>query len=224
MGTIQFLCFIFLWTTLVYDTIARWSWSPQGWSRSEHILDFAGGTVVHISSGSAATAIGIYFGLKWWIWHRFTDSDRQTVNQTFEASTKLWKPQSVSYVSLGTMLLWFGWFGLNGGSELAANPRAALAFVNTQTAPCFGGVTSLMLHWIIYAGPFEATRQPKDRRPDASQAFCGGVIIALVAITPAAGYVRVSPLICGLLTEYSRSPSNTLLYSAYLLPYSWNSQ
>jgi Amt family ammonium transporter len=190
MGTIQFLCFIFLWTTIVYDTIARWSWNPQGWSRSKfHTLDFAGGTVVHISSGAAATAIGIYFGLKMWLWQRYTDKDRATVTQVFEDHKKLWKPQNVSYVLLGTILLWFGWFGFNGGSELGANPRAALACVSTQTAPCFGGVTSLILHWFLYDGPIKATRKPRQERPDASQAFCDGVVIALVAITPAAGYV-----------------------------------
>jgi ammonium transporter, Amt family len=188
MGTIQFLVFIFLWTTIVYDTIARWSWNPQGWSRSKfNTLDFAGGTVVHISSGAAATAIGTYFGLKMWIWRSFTHKARDRVNRLFEEHKKLSKPHNVSYVMLGTILLWFGWFGFNGGSELAANPRAAMACVNTQTAPCFGGVTSLILHWILWA----ARNKPKHTQPDASLAFCSGVVIALVAITPAAGYVSV---------------------------------
>src|ERR1700744_1206909 len=92
IGTIQFLIFIFLWTTFVYDTIARWSWNPQGWSRSKlNTLDFAGGTVVHISSGSAATAIGMYFGLKMWFWHTYTTKD-SVKNKLFEDHIKLWKP------------------------------------------------------------------------------------------------------------------------------------
>jgi Amt family ammonium transporter len=222
IGTIQFLCFIFLWTTLVYDTIARWSWNPQGWSRSElHTLDFAGGTVVHISSGAAATAIATYFGLKLWIWKSYTHSGPDAINEVIKAHMPSWKPQNVSYVLLGTIILWFGWFGFNGGSELAANPRAALACVSTQMAPCFGGITSLILHWFLYAGPIKACKEPRHIRPDASQAFCGGVVIALVAITPAAGYVCISPGHI-FLTKLSRSQSNMLLYSACFLRYFLN--
>jgi Amt family ammonium transporter len=193
MGTIQFMCFIFLWTTIVYDPIARWSWNPQGWSRSKlDTLDFAGGTVVHISSGSAATAIATYFGLKMWASLRYAkDSDIAALEQRFDEHKQLSKPQNISYVMLGTILLWFGWFGFNGGSELAANPRAASACLSTQTAPCFGGLTSLILHWFMYTGPIRRARRPRGERPDASQAFCDGVVIALVAITPAAGYVCV---------------------------------
>jgi ammonium transporter, Amt family len=185
IGTIQFLIFIFLWTTVVYDPIARWSWHPQGWSRSKlHTLDFAGGTVVHISSGAAVTAIAVYYGIKMFCWEK-TAADINVVKNRRAAQMEVWKPQNITYVCLGTVFLWFGWFGFNGGSELSANSRAASACVSTQTAACFGGVTSLILHWTIARW----RNHQRGERDDAAQVFCDGVIIALVAITPAAGYV-----------------------------------
>jgi ammonium transporter, Amt family len=95
------LLFVFIWSTLVYDPIACWTWNANGWSHQLGVLDFAGGTVVHISSGSAALAISIFLGQR----HGF--------------GTELvgYKPHNTSYVVLGTALMWFGWFGFNGGNS-----------------------------------------------------------------------------------------------------------
>jgi Amt family ammonium transporter len=188
-GTIQFLIFIFLWTTIVYDPIARWSWSPQGWSNHLYSsLDFAGGTVVHISSGAAATAIGTYWGFKVLRWKK---SPRFTTPEEYDearlARVETTKPQNIIYIGLGTMLLWMGWFGFNGGSELSANARAASACISTQTAACFGGLSSLIIHWI--AGAIKEKKNLKSESNETTQVFCDGVVVALVAITPAAGYV-----------------------------------
>jgi len=90
------LLFIFIWSTLVYDPIACWTWNPNGWSRRLGVLDFAGGTVVHISSGTTALAISIFLG-------------RRQGNLAY-------KPHNTTYVILGTIFLWFGWFGFNGGN------------------------------------------------------------------------------------------------------------
>jgi Amt family ammonium transporter len=191
----QFLVFIFLWTTVVYDPIARWTWDSQGWSRTKlNTLDFAGGTVVHISSGAAVTAIGCYYGLKrWWVEHKVRN-DPQALSAEIEnrtAHVSRLEANDVTSVCLGTMLLWFGWFGFNGGSELAANPRSASAFMNTQTAPCFGGVTSLVIHWgLNWYQKKWGEEEDESEKSDSALAFCNGVVVALVAITPAAGYVR----------------------------------
>lgn len=93
------LLFIFIWSTIVYDPIACWTWNKNGWSDKLGVLDFAGGTPVHISSGSAALAISIYLGRR-----RGYGTERLS-----------YKPHNTTYVILGTVFLWFGWFGFNGG-------------------------------------------------------------------------------------------------------------
>ena len=89
------LVFVFLWATLVYDPIACWTWNPHGWSSVNGSYDFAGGTPVHISSGSAALAISIYLGKR----------------RGYGTEALAYKPQNTTYVVLGTIFLWFGWFG-----------------------------------------------------------------------------------------------------------------
>ena len=89
------LVFVFLWATLVYDPIACWTWNPNGWSLSHGSYDFAGGTPVHISSGSAALAISMYLGKR----------------RGYGTEALAYKPQNTTYVVLGTIFLWFGWFG-----------------------------------------------------------------------------------------------------------------
>ena len=89
------LVFVFLWATLVYDPIACWTWNPHGWSFVHGSYDFAGGTPVHISSGSAALAISIYLGKR----------------RGYGTEALAYKPQNTTYVVLGTIFLWFGWFG-----------------------------------------------------------------------------------------------------------------
>jgi Amt family ammonium transporter len=154
------IVFIFLWTTLVYDPIACWTWNPKGWSYIMGGLDFAGGTPVHISSGTAALAISIYLGPR----------------RGYGTERLAYKPHNTSYVVLGTVLLWFGWFGFNGGSALAANLRAAQACIVTNLAASVGGLT-----WMAWDYRLE--------RKWSAVGFCSGAICGLVAITPASGYV-----------------------------------
>jgi Amt family ammonium transporter len=94
------LAFVFIWTTIVYDPIAYWTWNKNGWSDDLGVLDFAGGTPVHISSGTAALAISIYLPRR----------------RGYGTEQLLYKPHNTTYVILGTVFLWFGWFGFNGGA------------------------------------------------------------------------------------------------------------
>ncbi|KAF9430410.1 hypothetical protein BGZ94_006980 [Podila epigama] len=151
------LVFIFLWTTFVYDFIACWTWGGNGWSLVMGGLDFAGGTPVHISSGAAALAYAIVLG-------------RRAGDQ------KDFRPHSMSNVVIGTVFLWFGWFGFNGGSALSANVRAAMACVVTNLAASIGGMTWVLLDY-------------RHDRKLSVLGFCSGAVAGLVAITPGAGYV-----------------------------------
>jgi ammonium transporter, Amt family len=124
------LVFVFAWSTVVYDPIACWIWNSNGWSFKLGGLDFAGGSPVHISSGTAALVISIYLGKR-----RGYGTDRLA-----------YKPNNTSYVVLGTALLWFGWFGFNGGSALSANLRAAQACVVTNLCASVAGLTWML--WV----------------------------------------------------------------------------
>ena len=154
-----YVLFMILFSLLIYAPIAHWTWSPDGLLYKMGVLDFAGGTVVHISAGCSALAGAILL-------------KRRRVLATGETV----KPARVTYVLLGTGLLWFGWFGFNAGSALAANSLAIDAFANTNTASAAAG-----LCWIF----FDSIR---GRKPSAL-GFCIGAVVGLVAITPAAGYV-----------------------------------
>ncbi|KAG6827600.1 hypothetical protein H0H92_011173 [Tricholoma furcatifolium] len=154
------LVFVFLWSTLVYDPIACWTWNSNGWSFVLGGLDFAGGTPVHISSGTAALAISIYLGKR----------------RGYGTARLAYKPQNTSYVVLGTVFLWFGWFGFNGGSALSANLRAAQACIVTNLAASVGGLT-----WMLWDYRLE--------KKWSAVGFCSGAIAGLVAITPASGFV-----------------------------------
>lgn len=154
------LVFVFIWSTIVYCPLACMTWNAKGWSYVKGGLDFAGGTPVHISSGTAALAISIY--LK---------------KRTGYGTEKLaYKPHNTTYVVLGTVFLWFGWFGFNGGSALSANLRAAQACVVTNLAASVGGIT-----WMLWDYRLE--------RKWSAVGFCSGAICGLVAITPASGFV-----------------------------------
>lgn len=154
------LVWVFVWATLVYDPIACWTWNPRGWGYKLGVYDFAGGTPVHISSGTAALAISIYLGKR----------------AGYGTERLSYKPQNTSYVVLGTALLWFGWFGFNGGSALSANLRAAQACIVTNLAASVGGVTWLLWDWRL-------------ERKWSAVGFCSGAIAGLVAITPGSGFV-----------------------------------
>ena len=153
-----YVAFLVLWSFLVYDPLAHWVWGQGGWLATRGALDFAGGTVVHISAGVSALVVARLLG------------PRQDFRRTPLA------PHSVPLVLLGAGLLWFGWFGFNAGSALAANGIATLAFVNTNAAAAAALVTWAAL---------DTLRLGKATAVGAAT----GAVAGLVAITPAAGYV-----------------------------------
>ncbi|KAJ2771118.1 hypothetical protein IWQ57_002356 [Coemansia nantahalensis] len=153
------ILFSFIWSTLVYDPIAYWSWAPSGWLFKLGELDYAGGTPVHISSGFAALAFSIVLGKR-----------KGYGQEKFE-------PHNYLNIILGAALLWFGWFGFNGGSAVASNSRAGMAVAVTHIAACMGG-----LSWSIVA-------YFRNGFKFSSFHFCSGAVAGLVTITPGSGYV-----------------------------------
>ncbi|HVX28213.1 MAG TPA: ammonium transporter [Parafilimonas sp.] len=156
-----YVLFTVLFSLLVYAPLAHWSWNPGGFLFKMGALDFAGGTVVHISAGCAALAGAIV--LKPRKMHKL---NKETV------------PANIPYILIGTGLLWFGWFGFNAGSALAANSLSVSAFATTNTAAAAAG-----LSWMF----FDVL---KGKKPSVT-GFCVGAVVGLVAITPAAGYVAI---------------------------------
>jgi len=159
-----FLVFILLWATFVYGPVCHWVWGVGGWLKNLGVLDFAGGTVVHINAGIAALATALIIG------------KRKNVEKNIPA------PHNMPFVVLGTALLWFGWFGFNAGSALAANGLAVNAFVVTNTAAASAGLSWAVIEWIRNGKP-------------TIFGVCSGAVAGLVAITPAAGFVSVIPAI-----------------------------
>jgi Amt family ammonium transporter len=157
----SYLIFLCLFSLFIYCPLAHWTWHPNGFLRTMGVLDFAGGTVVHMAGGLAALAGAVFLG------QRASHRRCEPVS-----------PAHIPYVLLGTGMLWFGWFGFNAGSALAANGLAARAFLTTNTASA-----TAMLAWIFFDGV-------KGRKPSALGA-CIGAVVGLVAITPAAGFVSV---------------------------------
>ncbi len=157
-----YLLFICLFSLFIYCPLAHWTWHPHGFLRQWGVLDFAGGTVVHMSAGFSALAGAIVLG-------------RRRSHQEGGVHT----PSNIPYVLLGTGMLWFGWFGFNAGSALSSNATAAMAFATTHIASA-----SAMLGWIF----FDVAR---GRRPSALGG-CIGAVVGLVAITPAAGFVSIA--------------------------------
>src|SRR5580765_801977 len=157
----SFLLFIVLFSLLVYAPLAHWSWHPQGFLAKMGALDFAGGTVVHISAGCAALAGAMVL-------------KRRKVH----IEQKEIPPANVPYVLIGTGLLWFGWFGFNAGSAGAASSLSVSAFATTNTAAAAAG-----LSWMF----FDVL---KGKKPSVL-GFCIGAVVGLVAITPAAGFVAI---------------------------------
>ncbi len=164
------LVFTVLWLTFVYAPLCHWVWHPDGWLFQLDALDFAGGTVVHINAGAAALAGALFVGRR-----------RDSVAET--------RPHDVSKVVLGAGLLWFGWFGFNAGSALAADGSAINAFVQTQISAAGGLLAWTFLSW-RYTG-----------HPSIIGAATGAVA-GLVAITPAAGSVGLWPATDGYLNFF----------------------
>jgi len=157
----SFLVLTILWATLVYDPLAHWVWGMGGWMRKLGALDFAGGIVVHVSSGVSALVMALMLGKR--------------VGYAREP----FRPHNLPFTVLGGALLWFGWFGFNAGSALAANELAANAFVTTNTATAAAGLTWALIEWRLHGAP-------------TVLGAVTGAVAGLVAITPACGFV--SPL------------------------------
>jgi Amt family ammonium transporter len=154
----SYLVFLIFWSILIYIPLAHWIWGG-GFLARMGVVDFAGGTVVHISAGFAALASVFIVGKR-----RILPNEKT-------------QPHNITYVALGTGLLWFGWFGFNGGSALAANGLAAIAFVNTDIAGSMAMITWLFISWI------------HEGKPSMTGALTGAVA-GLATITPGAGYVQ----------------------------------
>ena len=169
MRFVAYLAFGVIWTTIIYDPLAHWVWGDGGWLRKLGALDFAGGTVVHISAGTTAVVLALFLGPR----------------RDFKRIPNV--PHNVPFALLGAGLLWFGWFGFNAGSALAADGIAANALVTTHSAAAAGMITWLVLELV------------KGGRATAVGAATGAVV-GLVAITPAAGFVTpLSAILMGAL-------------------------
>jgi Amt family ammonium transporter len=159
------LLFIVLWVTLIYAPIAHWVWGVGGWLRVMGVIDFAGGLVVHLSAAMSAVAAALVVGR------------RKGIDQAHEV-----RPNNVPFVILGAAILWFGWFGFNAGSALAANGIAVQALVNTNLAAAGAAVSWMLVDWSRKGKP-------------SAVGIAVGAVCGLVAITPAAGYVAAMPAI-----------------------------
>jgi Amt family ammonium transporter len=155
----SFLVFTILWATFVYDPLAHWLWGTGGWLKNLGALDFAGGIVVHTSSGVSALVMCILLGKR--------------VGYKKEP----FRPHNLPFTVLGAALLWFGWFGFNAGSALAANDLAANAFVATHVATAAAGLTWALIEWQQHGAP-------------TVLGVSTGAVAGLVAITPACGFVN----------------------------------
>lgn len=155
-----FLVFTGLWATIVYDPVCHWVWGVGGWLRNFGVLDFAGGTVVHVTAGFSALAIALVIGKR------------------LGYGKDNMEPSNIPLVVLGAALLWFGWFGFNGGSALASNGLAVSAVVATNTAGAAAALVWMILSWL-------------HRRPSVL-GVATGAVVGLAAVTPASGFV--SPL------------------------------
>jgi len=163
-----YLIFTLLWATFVYDPIAHWVWGSGGWLRNMGVMDFAGGTVVHINAGIAALVTALIIGKR-------TCYDKYAI-----------APHNLPFSVLGAALLWFGWFGFNAGSALAANGIAVNAFVVTNTAGAVAALTWALIDWKLNGNP-------------TMLGTISGAVAGLAAITPAAGFVGIgAALIIGI--------------------------
>ncbi|TIB69675.1 ammonium transporter [Wallemia mellicola] len=154
------MIFMLCWTIIVYNPIAHWTWNENGWLAVLGSLDFAGGSPVHINAGTAALAISFFLG-------------KRRGHGTLQLA---YRPHSPVLVFLGTVFLWIGWFGFNGGSAFGANMRAAQACIVTNLSASVGGITWMFLDWRL-------------EKKISAVGFCSGAIAGLVCITPGSGYV-----------------------------------
>ena len=162
-----FLLFSLLWATFVYDPAAHWVWGIGGWLRNMGALDFAGGAVVHITAGVSALAVAMVIG------------KRKGYGKT------PMEPSNIAFTVLGAFLLWFGWFGFNGGSALSAGPLAASTILATNSAGAAAGLTWMIISWV-------------HKRPSVL-GLATGAIVGLAAVTPASGFINpLSAIVIGM--------------------------
>ncbi|NTW35204.1 MAG: ammonium transporter, partial [Syntrophobacteraceae bacterium] len=152
-----YLVFVLLWSLLVYDPLAHWVWGG-GWLARLGALDFAGGLVVHLSSGVSSLVLV------------------QLLGKRRGFPSEMFVPHNLTLTVLGVGLLWFGWFGFNAGSALAANASAALAFANTMVAGAAAGTSWMMVEWVVAGKP-------------SALGLASGIVAGLASVTPAAGFV-----------------------------------
>ena len=170
----SFIVFSLLWTILVYNPVCHWIWGAGGWLAAKGVLDFAGGLVVHLTSGAAALAAVLVMGPR------------------YGYGKRNFAPHNLPMTVIGTGLLWFGWFGFNGGSALAANGIAATAFISTHLAGMTGMAMWVIMEWLQHGG-----------KPTTLGAASGGVA-GLATVTPAAGFVGpISAMIIGLIAGFA---------------------
>ena len=164
-----YVAFALLWSTLVYDPVAHWTWGDGGWLAQLGVLDFAGGTVVHWTAGLSALVSALFIG------------------QRLGYGKERFIPHDMTMTLAGAGLLWFGWFGFNAGSALAAGQNAALAFATTHIAAAAAAMSWVIAEWIYRGKP-------------TLLGFASGLVAGLVAITPNAGFVGpMAALVIGLL-------------------------
>jgi len=174
-----YVAFALLWSTLVYDPVAHWTWGDGGWLAQLGVLDFAGGTVVHWTAGLSALVSALFIGRR------------------LGYGKERFIPHDMTMTLAGAGLLWFGWFGFNAGSALAAGQNAALAFATTHIAAAAAAMSWVLAEWIYRGKP-------------TLLGFASGLVAGLVAITPNAGFVGpMAALVIGLL-------AGVVCYSAVL--------
>lgn len=171
------MVFTFVWATIVYCPLACWAWNVNGWGYVYGVLDYAGGGPVEIGSGMSALAYSMVLGRR---------QDRMMLN---------FRPHNVSLILLGTVFLWFGWLGFNGGSSFGANLRATMACWNSNLTAAFAGIAWVLLDWRL-------------ARKWSMVGWCSGTISGLVAATPASGYITpwgsvVLGIVTGIVCNYA---------------------
>lgn len=183
---IPMMVFIFFWATLVYCPIACWAWNVNGWAFKYGVMDYAGGGPVEIGSGMSALAYSMVLGRR---------QEKMMIN---------FRPHNVSLITLGTVFLWFGWLGFNGGSSFGANLRAVMACWNSNLTSMFGALTWVLLDWRL-------------ARKWSMVGWCSGAISGLVAATPASGYITpwgsiVLGIVTGVVCNYATKGMSSTLY------------
>ncbi|KAK6614257.1 ammonium transporter mep1 [Botrytis cinerea] len=174
---VPMMVFIFFWATIVYCPVACWVWNVNGWGFKYGVLDYAGGGPVEIVSGMSALAYSMVLGKR---------QEKMMLN---------FRPHNVSLITLGTILLWFGWLGFNGGSAFGANLRAVMACWNSCLAAMFGSITWCLLDWRL-------------ARKWSMVGWCSGCISGLVAATPTSGFIPpwasvILGIVTGIVCNYS---------------------